>query len=518
VHLHSQARGKLRFDAALDAFLPDGDPPGVRTIAPLRSRFTPVRLLPSKGEPARAFVDFQNDVTAKDIGLALREGFESIEHVKRYTTTGMATDQGKTSNMNALGLVAERLGRPVPQVGTTTFRAPYTPVTFGALIGAHRGALFDPMRETPSHAWATAQGALFEDVGQWKRALAFPRSGEDLHAAVARECRAVRSAAGLFDASTLGKIDVRGRDALEFLNRMYVNSFDKLAPGRCRYALMLREDGYVYDDGIVARLAPEHFHVTTTTGGAARVLAFMEDYLQTEWSDLQVYLTSITEQYAVLAVQGPQAAALIAPFVNGINVSEMAHMSVRSGVFDGVPCRLFRVSFTGEAGFEINVPWGHGARLWAQLAERITPYGTETMHVLRAERGFIIVGQETDGTVTPQDLGLDGMIGKAKRDFVGKRSLARPDLASPNRKQLVGLFTANPTLVIDEGAQLVADSQQAVPMTALGHVTSSYLSANCGRSIALAMVVGGRARMGETLHATTPTGFAPVKVVSPVFL
>jgi sarcosine oxidase subunit alpha len=518
VHLHSQARGKLRFDLQRDSFVPDGDAPGLRTLINETSGFAPVRVLPSSREPQRAFVDFQNDVTAKDIGLALREGFESIEHVKRYTTTGMATDQGKTSNMNALGLVAERLGKPPPQVGTTTFRMPYTPVTFGALIGAHRGELFDPVRETPSHAWATAQGALFEDVGQWKRALAFPRAGEDLHAAVARECRAVRTVGGVFDGSTLGKIDVRGRDALEFLNRMYVNSFDKLQPGRCRYALMLREDGYVYDDGIVARLAPDHFHVTTTTGGAARVLALMEDYLQTEWSELQVYLTSITEQYAVLAVQGPQSGALIAPFVDGIDLSEMQHMSVRSGFFERVPCRLFRVSFTGEAGFEINVPWGHGAALWAQLAERITPYGTETMHVLRAERGFIIVGQETDGTVTPQDLGLDAMIGKAKRDFVGKRSLARPDLASPNRKQLVGLHTENPSLVIEEGAQLVDDPAQAVPMTALGHVTSSYFSANCGRSIALALVARGRARLGQTLHATTPDGFAGVKVVSPVFL
>jgi sarcosine oxidase subunit alpha len=304
---------------------------------------------------------------------------------------------------------------------------------------------------------------------------------------------------------------------------MYINSFDKLAPGRCRYALMLREDGYVYDDGIVARLAPERFHVTTTTGGAARVLAAMEDYLQTEWSDLQVYLTSITEQYAVLAVQGPQAGALIAPLVEGIDLSGMPHMSVRSGRFERVPCRLFRVSFTGESGFEINVPWGHGAALWEKLAERsaalgFTPYGTETMHVLRAERGFIIVGQETDGTVTPHDLGLDGMVGRAKRDFVGKRSLARPDLALPNRNQLVGLHTENPSLVIEEGAQLVDDPGQAVPITALGHVTSSYFSANCGRSIALALLAGGRARLGQTLHASTTGGFAAVKVVSPVFL
>ena len=560
VHLHSQARGKLRFDDALDAFIPAGDAPGLRSAgaargvyslaecltdgwcagaaaagssatrrfaaSPTAAGFVPVRVLPTDRDPARvqAFVDFQNDVTARDIGLALREGFESIEHVKRYTTTGMATDQGKTSNMNALGLVAERLGRPIPEVGTTTFRMPYTPVTFGALIGAHRGALFDPMRETPSHAWAAAHGARFEDVGQWKRALAFPRPGEDLHAAVARECRTVRASGGVFDASTLGKIEVAGRDALEFLNRMYVNSFDKLAPGRCRYALMLREDGHVYDDGIVARLAPDRFHVTTTTGGAARVLAFMEDYLQTEWSDLQVYLTSITEQYAVIAVQGPQARALVAPLVEGIDVSDaaMPHMSVRTGRCAGAPCRLFRVSFTGEAGFEINVPWDYGAALWALLCERsagigFAPYGTETMHVLRAERGYIIVGQETDGTVTPDDLGLAAMIGKSKRDFVGRRSLLRPDLVAPGRKQLVGLLTDAPALVIEEGAQLVDDPRQAVPMTMLGHVTSSYSSANCARSIALALVAGGRDRMGRTLHATTPGGFAPVKVVPPVF-
>ncbi|MSQ54131.1 MAG: sarcosine oxidase subunit alpha family protein [Betaproteobacteria bacterium] len=561
VHLHSQARGKLRFDEAIDAFVPDGGAPGLGSAgaaagvytlsgcledgwragataagspdgsrryaaSPTGTGSSPVRVLPTDRDSlrVRAFIDFQNDVTARDIELALREGFESIEHVKRYTTTGMATDQGKTSNMNALGLVAERLGRPIPQVGTTTFRMPYTPVTFGALIGAHRGELFDPVRQTPSHAWAVAHGALFEDVGQWKRALAFPRPGEDLHAAVARECGAVRESGGLLDASTLGKIEVVGRDALEFLNRMYVNSFDSLAPGRCRYALMLREDGYVYDDGIVARVAEDRYHVTTTTGGAARVLAMMEDYLQTEWSTLQVYLTSITEQYAVIAVQGPQARALIAPFVEGVDLSDkaMPHMSVRAARVANVPSRLFRVSFTGETGYEINLPWGHGAALWALLCERgaalgVVPYGTESMHVLRAERGYVIVGQETDGTVTPGDLGMAGMIGKSKRDFVGKRSLARPDLVATGRKQLVGLLAEDPALVIEEGAQLVDDPGQATPMKVLGHVTSSYFSATCKRSIALALIADGRERHGRTLHATTHGGFAAVKIVPPVF-
>jgi sarcosine oxidase subunit alpha len=521
VHLYSQARGKLRFDEALDAFVPGSDVPGFRSSGAANGErlapFTPVRQLSPEG-----FVDFQNDVKAKDIALALREGFESIEHVKRYTTTGMATDQGKTSNMAALGIVAETLKRPVPQVGTTTFRMPYTPVTFGALIGAHRGPLFDVVRETPSHAWATARGALFEDVGQWKRALAFPGPGEDLHAAVRRECRTVRTTGGLFDGSTLGKIEVVGRDAREFLNRMYVNDFSRVAPGRARYALMLREDGYIYDDGIVACLAPDRFHVTTTTGGAARVQAYMEDYLQTEWDDLQVYLTSITEQYAVVAVQGPRSSSLIEGFL-GESLRKMKPMDAGVGTFDGVPCRLFRVSFTGEDGYEINVPWGHGAALWEKLCERgealgLAVYGTEAMHVLRAERGFIIVGQETDGTVTPEDLGLGALIGKAKRDFVGKRSLARPDIVSPERKQLVGLLAEDPRLVIEEGAQVVADPRASVPMKMLGHVTSSYDSPNCGRSIAMALVVGGRARIGQVLHATTPAGFAAARVVAPSFL
>lgn len=286
---------------------------------------------------------------------------------------------------------------------------------------------------------------------------------------------------------------------------------------------MLREDGYVYDDGIVARLAADRFHVTTTTGGAARVLAHMEDYLQTEWGDLQVYLTSITEQYAVIAVQGPQVRALIREFLDvDLSDAAMPHMSVRTARFDGLPCRLFRASFTGELGYEINVPWGYGTRVWETLWSKgealgFVPYGTETMHVLRAERGYIIVGQETDGTVTPDDLGMAGMVGKAKRDFVGKRSLSRPDLLASGRKQLVGLLSEDPRLVLEEGAQLVTNPRQSIPMTALGHVTSSYYSENCGRSIALGLLAGGRSRLGQSVHVTTPGGFEPARVVEPVF-
>ena len=562
VHLFSQARGRLRFDAERALYVP-GDPvPGIHTTGACNGAFGIAAAL-SEGfaagaaaagtvaaEPApavtgeivprgswrgalphgrdprrvKAFVDFQNDVTARDIGLAVQEGFRSIEHVKRYTTTGMATDQGKTSNMNGLAIAASALGRPVPEVGLTTFRPPYTPVTFGTLAGPSRGLLFDPVRETPTHAWAQVQGAVFEDVGAWKRARAFLRAGEDLHAAAGRECRAVRNAVGLFDASTLGKIEVCGPDAATFLERLYTNSWASLAPGRCRYGLMLSEAGFVMDDGVVGRLAADRFHVTTTTGGAARVLAHMEDYLQTEFTDLTVWLTSTTEQWAVIAVQGPRARDVLAPLVEGTDLSDaaMPHMSLRICQVAGVPARLFRVSFTGELGFEVNVPAGHGLAVWdaihaAGQAFGLTPYGTDAMHVLRAEKGYVIVGQETDGTVTPDDLGLGRMIGRSKADFVGKRSLSRPDMLRTDRKQLVGLLTEDPHAVLEEGAQVTAQATPVRGKAALGHVTSSYASPTLDRSIALALVAGGRARMGETLYVPMPTGAQAVTVVAPVF-
>jgi len=472
----------------------------------------------------RAWVDFQNDVTAKDVKLATQEGFRSIEHVKRYTTTGMATDQGKTSNMNALAVVSDALDLPVPKIGLTTFRPPYTPTTFGIFAGQSRGELFDPVRKTAIHNWAEENGAVFEDVSLWKRAHYFPRSGESMHAAVARECRATRQSVGIFDATTLGKIEVVGKDAAEFMNRMYTNAWTKLEPGRLRYGLMLREDGFIMDDGVVGRMAPNRFHVTTTTGGAARVLAMMEDYLQTEWADLDVWLTSTTEQWAVIAVQGPNSRKVLEPLVQDIDLSReaMPHMSVREGRICGVPTRLFRVSFSGELGFEVNVPAGYGRAVWeAIMAEGrpydITPYGTETMHVLRAEKGYIIVGQETDGTVTPDDAGQGWAVGKAKKDFVGKRSLARPAMTRSDRKQMVGLLTVDSKAVLEEGAQIVADATEPIPMTMIGHVTSAYWSATLDRSIALALVRGGRARIGTRLSVPMPNGPITVEVVPPVF-
>ena len=476
------------------------------------------------GTTVKAFVDFQNDVTAKDIRQAVHEGMRSIEHVKRFTTNGMASDQGKTSNMHGLAIAAEELGKPIPGVGLTTFRAPYTPVTFGAIIGHARGPLFDPTRRTATHGWAAGQGAVFEDVGQWKRAWYFPKAGEDMHAAVNRECVTVRETAGLFDASTLGKIEVVGPDAATFMELLYTNPWQKLEPGRCRYGLMLREDGFIYDDGVVGRLAQDRFHVTTTTGGAARVMNMMEDYLQTEFPHLKVWLTSISEQWAVIAVQGPNSRKIIEPLVEGIDMSDaaMPHMSVREGRICGVPTRLFRMSFSGERGFEVNVPADYGEAVWEALwaegqKHGATVYGTETMHVLRAEKGYIIVGQDTDGTVTPNDAGLDWAVGKKKADFVGIRGLRRPDLVAPGRKQLVGLRTKDPKTVLEEGAQIVEDPNQPIPMKMIGHVTSSYWSENCGRSIALALVAGGRDRMGQTLYVPMPNGVIEVEVTGTVF-
>ena len=560
VHLFSQSRGKVEWSEPLKAFVPGRSAEAERSAGACRGIYgleevladgataaaqalglqtsysfevdafqrrhdSYLGALPQDGSSgAKSFIDWQHDVTTKDIALATREGFHSIEHVKRYTTTGMATDQGKNSNLNAMALVAEQLGKPIPQVGLTTFRMPYTPVTFGSFAGLSRRDLFDPVRTTPTHAWAAAQGAVFENVGLWKRAHYFPRAGETMHATVARECRAVRDRVGIFDASTLGKIEVVGPDAAEFMNRLYVNNWTNLAVGRTRYGILLREDGFVYDDGVVARLATDRFHVTTTTGGAPRVLAMMEDYRQTEWPQLKVWLTSTTEQWAVIAVQGPQARAVIEPLIEGIDLGAKAfpHMSVARGKICGLPLLLFRVSFTGELGFEINVPADFGLQVWeavyaAGAAHGMTPYGTEAMHVLRAEKGYIIVGQETDGTATADDAGLSWAVGKNKADFVGLRSLQRPSMKSADRKQLVGLKPKDGRTALDEGAQICERPGQQVPIKLIGHVTSAYSQATVGFPIALAMVAGGRARMGQTLYVPMPGGEIEVEVTSPVF-
>jgi sarcosine oxidase subunit alpha len=334
----------------------------------------------------------------------------------------------------------------------------------------------------------------------------------------------VRDSVGMFDASTLGKIEVVGPDAAEFMNRLYINNWSGLGVGRTRYGILLREDGFIYDDGVVARLAADRFHVTTTTGGAPRVLALMEDYRQTEWPQLKVWLTSTTEQWAVIAVQGPNARKVIEPLIEGIDISvkSFPHMSVARGKVCGHPLLLFRVSFTGELGFEINVPSEFGLEVWEAVYAAgaqfgIVPYGTEAMHVLRAEKGYIIVGQETDGTATPDDAGLSWAIGKNKTDFVGLRSLQRPAMKRADRKQLVGLKAKDGRTVIDEGAQICETPGQRPPMQLIGHVTSSYAAATVGFPIALAMIAGGRARLGATLYVPMPNGDIEVEVTSPVF-
>lgn len=476
------------------------------------------------GERGKHFLDPQNDVSVTDVQLAAREGYRSVEHTKRYTTLGMATDQGKTGNIPAHATLAAALGQSVPETGTSTFRPPYSPTALGAYAGREVGEFYDPVRRTPMHEWHEKAGCLWEDVGQWHRPWYYPNEGESMAEAVARECLAVRNQVGMLDATTLGKIDIQGPDAAEFLNRIYTNAWLKLQPGRCRYGLMLGEDGMVMDDGVTSCLGENHYLMTTTSGGAPRVMAWLEEWLQTEWPELKVYLTSVTEQYATLQVAGPHARALLSELTTDIDLSSEAFpfMSWKAGTVAGIPARVFRISFTGESSYEINVPSSVGLSLWNDImlaGEKygITPFGTETMHVLRAEKGFIIVGQETDGTVTPIDLGMNWIVSSKKPDFVGKRSLSRADMVKPGRKQLVGLRTTDPTEVLPEGGQIVAETKPKPPMDMIGHVTSSYWSAALGHSIALALVMGGQDRMGETVYVPLDGKTIACEIVSPVF-
>ncbi len=482
-------------------------------------------LLPSNKVlgKTKPFVDYQNDATAKDIKLALREGFKSIEHVKRYTTTGMGTDQGKLGNMHALGIIADTAGIKVGELGTTTFRPPYTPLTFGTMVGRNVGEYFDAFRRTPMNDWHIENKAEFENVGQWKRAWYYPKNDETMHDTVQRESKAARDSAGILDASTLGKIDIQGTDASEFLNRVYTNAWSKLAIGKCRYGLMLNEDGMVYDDGVTTRLDENHYIMTTTTGGAANVLSKLEDYLQTEWPELDVYLSSVTDHYATASVCGPNSKKILNKIIPDLDLSDenFPHMSFKDAKIDNIKCRVMRISFTGEHSYEINVQANFGKSLWKKCMEagqeyKITPYGTETMHLLRAEKGFIIVGQDTDGTMTPIDLQMDWIVSKKKYDFIGKRSLYRSDTMKEDRKQLVGLITDNPSEVLEEGAQIVANIN-ITPVEMLGHVTSSYYSPNLNKSIALAVVRNGKNMMGQKLIIAMESKNINVTIVDPVF-
>ena len=515
---------KAASETGFDAYKPDMP----QVIDETESAIQPLWLVPSPHKDRQGpkqFVDYQNDTGAADIKLAIQEGYKSIEHIKRYTALGFGTDQGKLGNINGMAIAAQTLGQTIPETGTTTFRPAYTPVTFGAIAGPELGDLFDPIRKTAMHAWHVENGAEFENVGQWKRPWFYPMAGEDMYAAVNRECKATRDSVGIIDASTLGKIDIKGPDAAEFLNRMYTNAWKKLGIGRCRYGLMLGEDGMVMDDGVTTRVGENHYYMTTTTGGAANVMAWLERWLQTEWPELKVLLTSVTDEWATIGMAGPNSRKVIEKICTDIDFDAEAFpfMSMQEGTIANVAGRVCRISFSGELCFEINVPANYGRHVWeacmvAGEEFNITPYGTESMHVLRAEKGFIIVGQDTDGSVTPIDLGMDWIVSKTK-DFIGRRSLERSDCVRENRKQLVGLRPEVGHQVIPEGAQLVADAnltEPPVPM--IGHVTSSYYSSSLGHSIALALVKGGHSKMGDKVYAPLADGRTLVaEICNPVF-
>ncbi|HMO09742.1 MAG TPA: sarcosine oxidase subunit alpha family protein [Paracoccaceae bacterium] len=554
VHFHSHCGGKLLWDEGLAAFVPDPARPAlnhdgralVTTVGAAAGVFDTAGAVagaarvPGQGAPgripgpvpvaappalrAKMWLDFQNDVKVSDVELAAREGYVSVEHTKRYTTLGMATDQGKTSNINGLSVLGAATGRAPQAVGTTTFRPPFAPVTIGALAGEARGDLFQPLRRTPLHGWHEKAGATWEPVGLWRRPYTFPRAGETTAQSVEREINNTREGVGILDASTLGKIVVKGPDAGRFLDMLYTGVMSTLPVGRCRYGLMCSEQGFLMDDGVVARLGPDEWLCHTTSGGADRIHGWMEDWLQCEWWDWQVYTANLTEQFGQIAVVGPKARAVLEA-VGGMDVSREAlpFMAWAGGSLDGHPVRVFRISFSGELSYEISVPSGQTLALWEKLvaagmAHGIMPYGTEALHVMRAEKGFIMIGDETDGTVIPQDLGLDWAISKKKPDYLGKRGQERSHFHKADRWKLVGLDAFDGS-VLPEGAYLVTERINANGQKeAEGRVTSTYYSPTLKRGIAMALVARGPQRMGETVHVGRIDGTrVPARIVNPVF-
>jgi sarcosine oxidase, subunit alpha len=543
VHLYSHCGGKLMWDEGNALFRPDPAKPPVNHdgsamvacvgaangdgIGAGEAPMEPTWVMPQGAGiklRSKMWLDYQNDVKVSDVQLAAREGYESVEHTKRYTTLGMATDQGKLSNINGLAVLSQALNEEIPQVGTTTFRPPYTPTTLGALAGEARGDIFQPLRRTPMHEAHEAAGAYFEPVGLWRRPYTFPREGESHEQAVHREVLNTRSNVGLLDASTLGKIIVKGPDAGRFLDMLYTGVMSTLPVGKCRYGLMCNEQGFLSDDGVVARISDDTFLCHTTSGGADRIHGWMEDWLQCEWWDWQVYTANVTEQYAQVAVVGPKARLLLQS-LGGMDVSKetLPFMQWQDGTLAGFPVRVYRISFSGELSYEIAVPASHGAAFWAACQEAgealgVMPYGTEALHVMRAEKGFIMIGDETDGTVIPQDLGLAWAISKKKEDYLGKRGQMRNHLASPDRWRLVGLETLDGS-VIPDGAYAVAPGTNANGQrNTEGRVTSTYYSPTLKRGIAMGLIHNGPERMGQTVEFNTVSGgTVKARIVDPVF-
>jgi sarcosine oxidase subunit alpha len=497
---HAEAMGRT----AIGELAPDAPVGGIGRV-PADTRPTPAALAALKGKPGKIFVDLQNDVAASDVELAAREGYRSVEHLKRYTTTGMATDQGKTSNVNALVLMGQATDRRPEQVGTTKFRPPYKPVTLNAMAAGRSGARYRPLKPLPARDWHVARGALFEEFGGWERPAAYLQPGEDLHMAAEREAALVRQGVGLFEGSPLGKIEVYGPDAADFLDLMYVGTMSTVAVGGARYGAMLNENGIVIDDGIVARLGPEHFWVNTTSGGVERAVLGFEEWLQCEYVHHRVFVVPMTSQWGNVTVSGPNAWKLLSKvgFEDALAPASMKHMTMRETEFGGHVMRVLRASFNGELGYEINLPASQTQALFERLWDAgqslgVCPYGVEALMTMRLEKGFIHVGADTDGTTLPQDVGLARAVEKKKANFVGRRSLSRPAGKDPDRLQLVGLQPVDRRTRLPVGAHL---SLKAPPAEAEGFVTSSAYSPALQQPIALALLKRGTQRVGEKLQA-----------------
>ena len=544
VHLWSHCGGKLLWNEAGAFFRPDparpplgADGKGFVTCVGAangemgnegEAPMLPVWLMPAQASydlRAKAWLDPQNDVKVSDVQLAAQEGYASVEHTKRYTTLGMATDQGKLSNINGLAILSDALGQPIPQTGTTTFRPPYTPISLGAIAGEARGGIFQPLRKTPIYDWHAARGAHWEPVGYWRRPYCYPQAGETHAQAVSREINQTRKAVGILDASTLGKLVVKGPDAGRFLDMLYTNVMSNLKVGKCRYGLMCNENGFLSDDGVVARISEDTWLCHTTSGGADRIHAWMEDWLQCEWWDWKVHVVNLTEQFAQIAVVGPKARAVLEKLGGDMDLSAEAFpfMDWKEGHLGDIPVRIFRISFSGELSYEVAVPAGQGLALWERLMEAgaefgVAPYGTEALHVMRAEKGFIMIGDETDGTVIPQDLGLGWAISKKKADFLGKRGMEREAMVSPDRWQLVGLETLDGSVLPDGALAPLPGKNDNGQQETQGRVTSTYFSPTLGKGIAMGLLHKGPARMGEVVQFQNASGgTVAARVVDPCF-
>jgi sarcosine oxidase subunit alpha len=520
VHLFSQSGGSLRFDERLQAFVPGKALQAVRVVGAAAGDFGDYHVEPLWEVPGRGpkFVDLANDVTAKDIGIAAAENYRSVEHLKRYTTLGMGVDQGKTSNVNGLAIMGALTGRAPGEVGTTKFRPPYTPVTFGAIAGPLVGDLYRPLRHLPAHDWHVAHGAAFEEYAGWARPTAYPAIGESWEAAAQREARTARTDVALFDGSPLGKIEVAGPDAATFLDRIYVGNASTLKVGKARYGLMLNENGIIIDDGVFVRITEDRFLVHTTSAGAGRIETMLDEWLQCEWIDLDVVVLPVTSQWATMTMSGPKARAVLTAVGTDIDLSAFPHMTWREGKVAGRDARILRASFTGEASYEVSVAAGQGPALAAALAtggapHGLTPIGVEALMILRTEKGYLHVGVDTEGTTLPDDVGMAGPIAKKASDFIGRRSLLRSDALRTDRLQLVGLKSVDARLPV--GAHVIRDDQVPGPID--GYVTSSVDSPTLGYPVALGLVRAGRSRVGDEITLFDMGKRHRATIVDPVF-